>query len=194
MGIRRFGFEGSSVGVGGAAPLLRGVPDKSLREGDEKQDQNASLTSITSKTAGLRIEVEATGVTSSPEFPDGFKWTQTIDTNDPMGGTTSPYVDPRPNDDGKPFYYTDAEQVAFPTTFVDNPSRPAPASGTTTWDAILCLNGVDESAKIVTAFDCLTYGFSRDSTGAVTLHGLASASFGAHQATLGSEFSGWTFQ
>jgi hypothetical protein len=117
------------------------------------------------------MEADAQNVFASPEYPDGFKWTQTIDTNAPAGGATSPYVDPRPNDDAKPFYWTDAEHAAHPTHFIDFPKRPAPATGTTTWDATLCLNGVNEATKTVTTFDCITYGFSRDSSGAITRHG-----------------------
>jgi len=37
---------------------------------------------------------------------------QMVDTNRPLGGATSPYIDPRPNDDTEPFYWTDAEAAA----------------------------------------------------------------------------------
>lgn len=174
-------------------PMSPWQPDKSFGEGSEMQDQNASVTTFAATANGVRIEVEATGVYTSATYPDGFKWTQTIDTNVPKGGTSSPYVDPRPNDDTKPFYYTDAEQVAYPTTFRDSPSRPAPASGATTWEAILGLNGVDESTKTVTGFDYLTYGFSIDSTGSVTLRAPSAGAGANHRSTLSSEFPAWTF-
>jgi Domain of unknown function (DUF4157) len=167
--------------------------DKSIYENNEIQDQNASLTSLTAHSGGVAIVVEAEGVYTSTEYPDGFKWTQTIDTNVPKGGTTSPYVDPRPNDDTKPFYYTDAEQVSLPTTFRDRPSRSIPATGTTHWNAILGLNGVNESTKTVKGFDYLTYGFSLDSTGKVTVNGPSSVGGSGHRSILASEFSAWTF-
>jgi hypothetical protein len=140
------------------------------------------------------MEAEANGVFSSPEYADGFKWTQTITTNVPLGGATSPYVDPHPNDDAKPFYWTDAEQNAHPTTFTDHPGRPAPASGVTDWAAVLCLNGVNESTKTCTAVDCIGYGFSRTPPGTVTQHGGSSVSSAAHRSVLASEFGDWTFK
>lgn len=168
--------------------------DKSTGAFQDEQDQSASVTSYTTTARGVGMQVEAVGVYSSSDYPDGFRWTQTIDTNVPLGGTTSPYVDPRPNDDTKPFYWTDAEYAARPTTFRDFPSRNPPATGTTTWQAILSLNGVNGTD--VTRFDSLTYGFSIDSTGTVTPSGLASPGSGliaTHQSTLASEFPGWTF-
>jgi len=180
------------AGAGGAEHSAK-APDKSFSEESQMQDQNASVTTLVATANGVRIVVEAVGVYTSATYPDGFKWTQTIDTNVPLGGTTSPYVDPRPNDDTKPFYYTDAEHAASPTTFRDRPSRPAPATGTTTWDAILGLNGVDESAKTVTGFDYLTYGFSIDSSGTVTMRNATAGSGANHRSTLSSEFPQWTF-
>jgi hypothetical protein len=41
----------------------------------------------------------------------GLRWIQMIDTNDPAGGNTSPYIDPRPNDDDLPFYWTEQEHA-----------------------------------------------------------------------------------
>jgi hypothetical protein len=173
---------------------LRG-PDKNLSEdpSSEFEDQSMSLTTLAATATGIHIEVEGTGLYSSEEYPDSFKFTQTIDTNVPKGGTTSPYVDPRPNDDSKPFYYTDAEQASYPSTFYDSPSRPTPASGTTTWEATLALNGVDESTKTVTAFDAMSYGFTRDSAGTITVIQPTSVGFSGHQAVLSAEFPSWTF-
>jgi hypothetical protein len=178
-----------------AAPASAAAGDKSEEEGEgAMQDQSASVTAYTFIRNGVRMEVEAPNVYSSPTYPDGFKWTQTITTNAPLGGATSPYVDPHPNDDAKPFYWTDAEQIAHPTTFIDHPQRPAPPTGMTDWDAVLCLNGVDESTKNVTAFDCIGYGFSRGPGGAVTQHGGKSVSSGGHRSVLASEFGDWTFK
>src|SRR5260370_7552849 len=95
--------------------------DKSDSPGDGgDQDQGTSLTSFSPIKGGVSIKVEATGVSlSNPDFPDGFRWTQTIETNAPLHGASTLYVDPYPNDDTKPFYYTDAEFAANPTTFSD---------------------------------------------------------------------------
>jgi hypothetical protein len=169
-------------------------PDKSMDERSQMQDQSASKKVFAATADGVHMEAEATGVYSSADFPNGFKWTQTIDTNFPLGGAGSPYVDPRPNDDTKPFYWTDAEHAANPTTFIDFPSRPTPATGTTRWDATLCLNGVNEATKTVTACDALTYGFSRDSTGAITTRAPRSSGSRGHQGILSREFADWTFK
>jgi hypothetical protein len=173
----------------GPAPIDKGVvPDT------EMQDQRASLNSFTTEANGIGIIVDIEEAKSSAAHPDGLRWTQTIDTNVPLGGTTSPYVDPRPNDDTKPFYWTDAEHAARPTQFVDHPSRPAPSSGTTTWRALLSLNGVDGTT--VTRFDSIAYGFDIDSGGTVSPAAPTSPVGGlitTHQNTLSSEFAGWTF-
>jgi hypothetical protein len=180
-------------GTGGGAAFGGRAPDKSTREESELQDQSASVSTYATTASGVRMVVDAVGVAPSPTFPDGYKWTQTIDTNVPLGGSSSPYVDPRPNDDTKPFYWTDAEQAASPTQFRDAPSRPAPATGTTWWHGTLCLNGVDEARKVVTTVDCITYGFTRDSSGTVTRNTVGSSWGGAHRSTLASEFPAWRF-
>lgn len=170
------------------------TPDKSTHESKGAQDQNASVTSFATEARGVGIEVEIVGGQSTPTYPDGYRWTQTIDTNVPLGGTTSPYVDPRPNDDTKPFYWTDAEAAASPTTFSDHPSRNPPGSGTTTWDATLALNGVNGTT--VSMLDSLSYGFTVNSGGTVTANSPISPGPGlisTHLATLRSEFGGWTF-
>lgn len=188
--------ERPKISVRTVSPVTAGElkPDKG-RPGEESemQDQSASLTSLTKHARGVEIRVEATELYSSMDYPDGFKWTQTIDTNVPKGGSTSPYVDPRPNDDTKPFYYTDAEHAASPTTFYDRPSRNAPATGTTYWNAVLGLNGVNESTKTVVGFDYLTYGFTIDSAGTVTINGPGSIDGAGHRSILAGEFSSWTF-
>jgi len=170
------------------------LPDKSTNQSSGDQDQNASLTSFAAEARGVGIQVEITNGVCTPDYPDGYRWTQTIDSNVPLGGTTSPYVDPRPNDDTKPFYWTDAEAAARPTTFIDHPSRNAPASGTTAWDAVLSLNGVNGTT--VTRLDSLSYGFSIDTAGTVSPHYPISPGGGlvsTHRSTLTSEFPGWTF-
>jgi hypothetical protein len=177
----------------GRPPVAQSTPDKSTEEESELQDQSASVSTYVTTASGVRVVVDAVGVTPSPAFPDGYKWTQTIDTNVPLGGTTSPYVDPRPNDDTKPFYWTDAEHAASPTQFRDAPSRPAPAAGTAWWNGTLCLNGVDEARKRGTTVDCITYGFTRDASGAVTRNSVGSSSGGTHRSTLASEFPDWSF-
>lgn len=121
-----------------------------------------------------------------------YLFLQTIDTNVPLGGSTSPYVDPRPNDDTKPFYYTDAEQATFGNTFIDHPSRPIPSTDTTNWDATLSVAEV--SNKAVSVYESLTYGFSVDTAGAVTARNPRQITgVNTHLKTLRSEFPDWSF-
>ncbi|MEW6519561.1 MAG: hypothetical protein AB1461_09125 [Thermodesulfobacteriota bacterium] len=192
--LTNFSADAAAGQMPGRDSLTPRLPDKSTSQTSGDQDQNASLTSFAAEARGVGIVVEITNGTSSPDYPDGYRWTQTIDTNVPLGGTTSPYVDPRPNDDTKPFYWTDAEAAARPTTFIDHPSRNAPASGTTTWDAVLSVNGVNGTT--VTRLDSLAYGFSIDTAGTVIPHTPTSPGGGlvtTHQLTLASEFPGWSF-
>lgn len=190
------------IRVSSSRPLFTTVTgDKAAPEEAELEtDQNIDLTSLTpySETLtsgrqmrGAEIRARGEGVTSSTQYPDGFRWTQTIETNVPLGGTSSPYVDPRPNDDTKPFYYTDSEHGQYAPNFYDRPRRSVPGSGTTRWFATLALNGVNGTN--VTAFDAIRYGFEADSKGAVSLLGPQSSGFAAHQGVLASEFPGWTF-
>ncbi|HEY1432216.1 MAG TPA: hypothetical protein VGF39_11420 [Stellaceae bacterium] len=189
-----------SIRTASFSPLSRDqrAADKSEVSSTDDQDQTASVSSLKAATNGVNITVEGVGVYSSNAYPDGFRWTQTITTNANKGGPLLPlpvnYVDPRPNDDTKPFYWTDAEEAAHPGTFIDTPSRRPRAGGTVYWDAILSLNGVN--GKEVTRFDSLAYGFSVDSSGTVTTRGPLSSPGGVadHTAQLRSEFPDWTFK
>lgn len=106
--------------------------------------------------------------------PLGFRWVQTITTNDPgwtpvgapLQNPAVAYVDPKPNDDTKPFYWTDQEFIDNRTDFEDTPGRPAHPTGTINWDATLSLVGANGTT--VTRFDSLSYGFSRATDGTVT--------------------------
>ena len=174
--------------------------DKSTGQSKEKQDQSASVASQGASKKGIDIKVEQVGTYTSEEFPDGFRWIQTVTTNDPgytavgapLLATPVTYVDPTPNDDAKPFYWTDAEFQSKGPSFEDHPGRPAHSKGTINWDAILTLNGVN--GKSAECFDSLTYGFSIATDGTVTVrHAGSPASLAQHTSTLKSTFPGWTF-
>lgn len=177
-------------------PLQKADGDKSVTPSTEDQDQQAGSTSLKAAPNGIIIKVEPEGVYTSTDYPDGFRWTQTITTNANKGGpllnTPVQYTDPKPNDDNKPFYWTDAEELQHKGTFEDTPTRKPRPAGTVNWDAFLSLNGVN--GKHVTRFDTLTYGFSVDSTGTVTVRGPAEpADLSDHFSTLRSDFPGWQF-
>jgi hypothetical protein len=160
-------------------------------------DQRASVTNFEDRVFGVEIEVEAKDIQQYDEFPDGFRWTQTVRTNarHPDCTKTSPYVDPCPNGDDKPFYWTDAEEKQHKNSFYDWPHRPTPKTGVTDWDATLCLMGVDEKNKSVKPFDCLNYGWSLDAQGDLKMRRPVStfSNYGEHRSTLESEFPDWYF-
>jgi hypothetical protein len=181
------------------------APRTQVNDEDELiQDQKTSVSRFNPMTVpmtingtsftnyGVGITVKAMDTFKSGTYPDGFKFTQTIETNAPYPGASQPYVDPQPKG-FKPFYYTDGEQGTWGDTFHDEPSRPPPKTGMKVWDAVLCLNGVDEARHRVTRFDCLTYGFSLDTAGKVTLHSPTWSFSGLHRVTLEAAFPGWIF-
>jgi len=175
--------------------------DKSTEVSLGDQDQGTSVSTFNGTANGVEIEVDGVGCFTSTDFPDGFRWTQVIDTNAPLGGASSPYVDPHPNDDTKPFYWTDAEEASSPCHFKDTPSRTPPASGAIYWQATLGLNGVNDATKTVKGFAYLTYGFTIDNASKVTTRPPDLTGGADHRSQLGvnhrsqltAEFGGWTF-
>jgi hypothetical protein len=190
MVVRDFSALRPSFNIG---ELMRDSPDKSFDESAGDQDQSTKVSAFTATAEGVSIQIASEGTAATADFPDGFRWTQVIDTNAPKGGATSPYVDPHPNDDTKPFYYTDAEEKSFPNLFTDSPSRSAPATGTTTWKATLGLDGVNEAKKNVKGFAYLTYGFTVDTAGKVTTSAPTATTGASHRSQLKAEFADWNF-
>jgi hypothetical protein len=175
--------------------------DKITQRNQPKADQSIGAMSVGPTARGIDVSADAVGLYTSADFPDGFRWLQTVTTNDPsntpVGAPLLPapitYVDPLPNDDTKPFYWTDAEEAKNIGHFEDKPGRPSHPTGTITWNAMLSLGGVNK--KEVTRFDSVAYGFSLDSKGTVSVNGPSSpSSVASHIGTLAREFSGWTFK
>jgi hypothetical protein len=178
----------------------RAARDKITQKNQPKSDQSIGNMSVATTAKGLDVSADADGLYSSPDYPDGFRWLQTVTTNDPsdtpVGAPLLPvpitYVDPRPNDDTKPFYWTDAEEAANVGHFEDTPGRPAHPTGIISWQAILSLGGVNN--KAVTRFDSVSYGFSIDTAGTVTMSGPSTpGDLTEHLGTLSGSFPGWTF-
>jgi hypothetical protein len=178
--------------------------DKSTSRIREKQDQSVNLDSFTEYNTGSKMGVDVHAVvdggTSSPDHPDGLRWTQTVTTNDPgwtpvgapLVSPPTSYVDPKPNDDTKPFYWTDAEEITHGGDFSDHPGRPPNSAGTIVWDAILSINGV--KGTTVTRLDSVTYGFSVSPKGILSSNAPATpANVAGHTRLLKSSFPGWTF-
>ena len=96
-------------------------------------------------------------------------WIQLVSTNVPLGGPTSPYIDPRPNDDTLPFYWTLAEdgnvnagnKTATTYDFFDNSTRPLTSHPQTiTWRGELMLASWDNAEPgNVTVYDGVRWGW-----------------------------------
>ena len=147
------------------------------------------------------FSAEMVGLVSSDEFPDGYRWVQTVTTNSPDGGKHLPepitYVDP-PGEDDKPFYYDAEQEAKLGPHFQDAPARERdPGGRDIDWQAILSLCGV--KGKEVTILDSITYGFTLVVTDDLRLQTTPSlpapaADLGTHLAALRSEFPDWIFK
>lgn len=95
-----------------------------------------------------------------------LNWVQVINTNVPLNGATSPYIDPVPNDDNLPFYWTTPEQATHGTNktvgFSDFSRRDPATLATTnpiTWNASLYAAEYDGN-KTVTIHDGISWGWT----------------------------------
>ena len=120
----------------------------------EKYD-GISIKQYNAKNHGLSINIEY-----QSESDEKMRWIQNITTNNPSDGANNQYLDPNPNDDDKPFYYTDEELNSFVDLenhricFVDNPERP---NDEDYWKAELSL--VKCFSAIVLPKITISYGF-----------------------------------
>lgn len=171
-----------------AAALRDGSPDD---EEAMQEDQDALVPSVFEpgkNKRGVHIRVTGGNPAGTPDFPNGIRWVQTIDTNAPLFGQSPPYVDFIPPKDDKPFYFSDAQENA---TFSDNPTRKANG---VRWDATLSLVGV--RGRTITRLDSVNYGFDIDASGTLSLHRPSTtgvASLVIHGDTLRSEYPNWVF-
>ena len=166
--------------------------DGSLEELEDDRDSLVpSVFERGSRGRGVHINVLGGNPTGTPDFPDGIRWIQTIDTNAPLFGQSPPYVDFIPPRDNKPFYFIDAMEASQGGRFSDNPSRRANG---VRWDATLSLVGV--AGRNVTRLDSVDYGFDLDASGTLTLHRPSKTSITdvvVQGDTLRSEHSDWFF-
>jgi len=161
---------------------------------DLSDDQDSLTPSVFERKPsgrGVHIRVNGGNPGPTPEYPDGIRWIQTIDTNAPLFGQSPPYVDFIPPRDDKPFYFSDAMEAQQGGTFSDNPSRSA---NSIHWDASLSLAGV--SGRTVTRIDSVNYGFDINASGALALHGPSRTGISdvvIQGDTLRSEYPDWNF-
>jgi RHS repeat-associated protein len=133
---------------------------------------------------GLNIRLGAFTANRIPRYPE-YRWVQFVTTNALKAKNTevdTPYNDPQPPDDAKPFFWTDAELPSHQhlfnhdLIFEDSPRRDPRAhyfnniAGTIHWRAALDLVGVSPKGSIsFVPIIHITYGFDVTQNGAVTL-------------------------
>lgn len=95
-----------------------------------------------------------------------LQWVQVINTNIPQPGVSSPYIDPQPNDDALPFYWTGAEQPGFSTSkstrikdFSQRYSTSLSSTNPITWSADLYAADYDGN-KTVTVGNGIRWGWN----------------------------------
>lgn len=126
---------------------------------------------------GAKIDATYTTGTGDPAVA-ALHWIQLVTTNLPLNGATSPYIDPYPNDDTLPYYWTLAEDANTATVsgscgnftqgaksattyhYYDCSSRlPTSGSADTTWSGELLL-AAQTGANAVTVYGGITWGWT----------------------------------
>jgi len=122
-----------------------------------------SLNGINIEAAAIQLAAfgfaQDKGWTQSRDAVDGFRWVQTVHTNDPLPPQRRlEYVD-HGKDSSEPFYYQFTIGPTDPANkFEDFPQR-WPRSARIFWNAILTLTAVDLNQKLLVAHDIRSYGF-----------------------------------
>ncbi|MDR4953810.1 DUF6443 domain-containing protein [Chryseobacterium sp. ES2] len=129
-----------------------------------KEYKGLSIQSYASHSQnGAGVEIQASYSDGKAGTADA-QYVQTIRTNDPLGGATSPYNDPQPADDNLPFYWTNAELPSYQNIngqdldFYDRPTRDATKTGTN-WEGELSVVVNDGTGKGYQPVVTVTYGF-----------------------------------
>lgn len=105
---------------------------------------------------GAKMEMVFTPGTGDPL---NLRWAQLFDSD--MSGR---HIDPYPNDDDKPFYYTDEQEKTYGLRFVDHPSRPCPCPvghGHTEFETYLCSYNEGDPTQVI-VHDGIRWGYDVD--------------------------------
>jgi hypothetical protein len=103
--------------------------------------------------AGARMNATYTPVAGEPEID--LRWIQMFDSS-----YSGMHIDPFPNDDGLPFYYTEPEHAEWGLTFDDNPEigpLPVPWDSTHRFELYLCTS--DFITQTITVHDGFCWGY-----------------------------------
>jgi hypothetical protein len=102
--------------------------------------------------------MDATYVPAATD-PSGLTFMQLFMSNAAVLGGT--HIDPVPNDDTEPFYYTAGERAVFGLRFVDTPfdSCPPDCNGTITTQFQTYLVSFDAANKVATVYDGWKWGY-----------------------------------
>lgn len=108
--------------------------------------------------SGAQIKAVYTPATNDPP---NLRWIQMITTTAPITNTLNgPYIDPYPDDDNRPFYYTEAEAAKYGLSFYDFCRRYHPPNSKVQWSAVLHLSSWNgQTPGSVTVHDGIRWGF-----------------------------------
>jgi hypothetical protein len=121
--------------------------------------QSPSGVNFEATAVDLPTDEEIMGKAGVHYFTYGFRWVQTVITNDPLPGEGPEFVDsPRPQ--VEPFYNKYARNEKGPGKFEDWPSRQLHDNDPIKWEAVLALVGVEPSQKWMEPYDVRKYGFT----------------------------------
>lgn len=97
---------------------------------------------------------------ASTFYPYGFRWVQTIKTNDPLNpGVAEESVDGEARKGVEPYYNHYSRNEKGPGKFEDYPTRQLTDNNSIEWLATLALVGVEQPENRLEAYDVHTYGF-----------------------------------
>ncbi len=92
-------------------------------------------------------------------FTYGFRWVQTVITNEPLPGVGPESIDGEARKGVEPYYNKYSLNEKGPGDFEDWPSRTLSGNSPLEWKATLALVGVEPKNNWLEAYDIRTYGF-----------------------------------
>ncbi len=111
-------------------------------------------------SGGVEFQVTYVPGEGDPAVGD-TNWAQAIDTNDPLGGKTSPYLDIASGKDEDPPLYPHSYPDGY---FYDWPKRGCPddCEETVSWEGHLYLTAIDRAAEKLSLYEGIVWGFGLD--------------------------------
>ena len=123
--------------------------------------QMASGVNFEATASDLPSDEDIMGKAGVRYFSYGFRWVQTVVTNDPLPGQPKESIDGEGRNGAEPFYSKYVRNEKGPGKFEDWPARQlSPNQTSLEWKATLALVGVETENKWMEPYDIRTYGFT----------------------------------